>query len=93
LGIRKVIGATIRSLILLISKDFSKLVLIGFLIASPVAWWALNGFLEQYQYRINIAWWVIPFAGISCLFLAMAVVGTQAFRAARNNPVDSLRNE
>ena len=94
LGIRKVLGATVSGLILLISKDFSRLIIIAFMISSPLAWWFLNNFfLEQYPYRISIAWWVIPAAGLAALALAMVIVGTQAYRAAQNNPVDSLRSE
>jgi putative ABC transport system permease protein len=94
LGIRKVLGATASGLVLLMSKDFSRLIMIAFVISSPIAWWFLNNFfLEQYPYRISIAWWVIPAAGIAALSLAMVIVGAQAFRAANNNPVDSLRSE
>jgi hypothetical protein len=94
LGIRKVLGATASGLVLLMSKDFSRLIMIAFVISSPIAWWFLNNFfLEQYPYRITIAWWVIPAAGIAALSLAMVIVGAQAFRAANNNPVDSLRSE
>jgi putative ABC transport system permease protein len=94
LGIRKVLGATASGLVLLMSKDFSRLILIAFVISSPIAWWFLNNFfLEQYPYRITIAWWVIPAAGVAALSLAMVIVGAQAFRAANNNPVDSLRSE
>jgi putative ABC transport system permease protein len=94
LGIRKVLGATASGLVLLMSKDFSRLIVIAFVISSPVAWWFLNNFfLDQYPYRITIAWWIIPAAGIAALSLAMVIVGTQAFRAANNNPVDSLRSE
>jgi putative ABC transport system permease protein len=94
LGIRKVLGATVSGLIVMISKDFSRLVAIAFVIASPLAWWFLNNFfLNQYPYRVTITWWTIPAAGFSTLVLAMIIVGTQAFRAAQNNPVDSLRSE
>jgi putative ABC transport system permease protein len=94
LGIRKVLGATVSGLILLMSKDFSKLIILAFVVASPIAWWFLNNFfLQQYPYRITIAWWIIPAAGIAALALAMIIVGAQAFRAAQSNPVDSLRSE
>jgi putative ABC transport system permease protein len=93
LGIRKIMGATVSGLILMISKDFSRMILIAFLISAPLAWWGLNAYLEQYAYRIAIAWWILPAAGFVALFLAMIIVGTQAFRAAQSNPVDSLRNE
>lgn len=94
LGIRKVLGATTSGLIMLLSKDFSRLIIIAFVFASPVAWWFLNRFfLEQYPYRISIAWWIIPAAGLASSTLALVIVGTQAFRAAQSNPVDSLRSE
>jgi ABC-type antimicrobial peptide transport system permease subunit len=92
-SIRKVLGATVTSLLVLISKDFSRLVLIAFTFFAPVAWWFLSGYLEQYPYRITIAWWVLPLAGLAVLIIALLIVGTQALRAATSNPVDNLRNE
>jgi putative ABC transport system permease protein len=92
-GIRKVMGASVSSLVLLISKDFTRLVVFGFLISGPIAWWFLNNFLERYSYRINILWWVLPAAGTASLLLALLIVSTQALRAARANPSKSLRSE
>ncbi len=92
-GIRKVMGASMSSLVMLISKDFSKLVIIAFVIASPFAWWFLNSFLEQYTYRIQIAWWVLAGVGAFALLLALLIVSTQAFKAAKANPSNSLRSE
>jgi ABC-type antimicrobial peptide transport system permease subunit len=92
-SIRQVLGATVTGLVLLISKDFSRLVIIAFVIFAPLAWWFLTGFLEEYPYRINIAWWVFPLAGLSALIVALIIVSTQALRAATSNPVNSLRNE
>jgi predicted permease len=92
-GIRKILGASVSSLVVLISKDFSKLVIFAFLIVAPVAWWMMDGFLEQYPYRIAIQWWILPLAGLVALILTISIVSTQALRAARNNPADSLRNE
>jgi hypothetical protein len=92
-GIRKILGASVSSLVMLISKDFSKLVIFAFLIASPVAWWMLDGFLEQYPYRVTLQWWILPLAGVLALSLTIIIVSTQALRAARSNPTDSLRNE
>jgi putative ABC transport system permease protein len=92
-GIRKVMGASVSSLVLLISKDFTRLVVFGFLISGPIAWWFLNNFLERYSYRINILWWVLPAAGTASLLLALIIVSTQALRAARANPSKSLRSE
>lgn len=92
-GIRKVMGASVSSLVMLISKDFSRLVIVGFLISGPIAWWFLNNFLERYPYRISIMWWILPLAGASALLLALIIVSTQALRAARANPSNSLRSE
>ncbi len=92
-GIRKVMGASVSSLVMLISKDFSKLVIIAFAIASPLAWWFLNSFLERYTYRIQIAWWVLAGVGAFALLLALLIVSTQAFKAAKANPSNSLRSE
>ena len=92
-GIRKVMGASVSSLVLLISKDFSRLVIFGFLISGPIAWWFLNNFLERYTYRISIMWWILPVAGATALVLALIIVSTQALRAATANPSQSLRSE
>jgi putative ABC transport system permease protein len=92
-GIRKVMGASVSSLVMLISKDFSKLVIFGFLISAPIAWWFLNNFLERYPYRTEIAWWMLPLAGLTALVLALVIVSTQAIRSAVVNPVHSLRSE
>lgn len=93
LGIRKVMGATVSSLVLLISKDFSRLVIFAFIVAAPLAWWVMSGFLERYPYRITFAWWLLPAAGIFTLILALVIVSAQALKAALNNPVNSLRND
>jgi putative ABC transport system permease protein len=93
MGIRKVLGASVPGLVGMIAKDFSKLVVLAFILAAPFAWYLLNGFLEQYPYRITIAWWVLPLAGLSALLLAVIIVSTQALTAARSNPVESLRSE
>jgi putative ABC transport system permease protein len=92
-SIRKVLGASVTGLVLLISKDFSRLVILAFLLSAPIAWWFLSGFLERYPYRVNIAWWVLPLAGLSALIVALFIVSTQALRAATTNPVNHLRNE
>ena len=92
-GIRKVMGASVSNLVFLISKDFSRLVIFGFLISAPIAWWFLNNFLERYPYRISIAWWMLPLAGLSALVLALIIVSTQALKAAVSSPANSLRSE
>jgi len=92
-GIRKVMGATVSSLVILISKDFSRLVIVGFLFSGPLAWWFLSNFLERYEYRTTVMWWVLPLAGAGALILALIIVSTQALRAATANPSQSLRSE
>ncbi|NOS54702.1 MAG: FtsX-like permease family protein [Cyclobacteriaceae bacterium] len=92
-GIRKVMGASVASLVMLISKDFSRLVIIAFAIAAPFAWWFLNSFLEQYAYRIEVAWWVLGAVGAFALILALMIVSAQALKAAVTNPSNSLRSE
>lgn len=93
LGIRKVLGASVPGLIGLMNRDFSKLVIISFVISAPIAWWLLTTYLERYEYRITIAWWVFPLTGAIALSFAILIVTTQALKAARANPVNSLRNE
>lgn len=93
IGIRKVLGASVPSLVQLMSKDFSRLVIISFLISSPVAWWMLTKYLERYPVRTEIEWWVFPVTGLIALLFALVIVSTQALRAANANPVNSLRNE
>ncbi len=93
IGIRKVMGATVANLVTLITRDFSRLVLIAFVLSAPLGWWALNWFLSRYPYRVDIAWWVFPAAGGLALVLAVTIVGMQALRAAVANPTQSLRSE
>ena len=93
IGIRKVLGASVGSVVRLLSKEFLVLVIIAALIAFPVGWWAMNKWLEDFAYRIHIAWWVFPVAGITALLIALLTVSFQAIRAALANPVKSLRTE
>ena len=93
IGIRKVLGATVTNLIALISKDFTRLVIISFIIAAPLAWYMLDQYLERYTIRIEIAWWVFPVVGLAVLLFALLIVSEQARRAAQANPVNSLRDE
>jgi putative ABC transport system permease protein len=92
-GIRKVLGASVSSLVFLISKDFSRLVLFAFALSAPAGWWFLHSFLERYPYRVEISWWVLLSAGAFAFVLALIIVSTQALKAALSNPVNSLRNE
>jgi len=93
IGIRKVLGASVNSVLILLTKDFSKLVIIAFLITAPVAWWAGENFLGQYQLRIDMPFWIFPLAGLVSLGITVVIVSTQALRAASRNPVESLRSE
>ncbi|HEX5654649.1 MAG TPA: ABC transporter permease, partial [Chitinophagaceae bacterium] len=93
IGIRKVLGADVKSLVGLLSKDFVLLVLLAALIAFPLAWWALNKWLEDFAYRISIEWWVFIAGAAAALLIALATVSVQAIRAATSNPVKSLRTE
>lgn len=92
-GIRKVLGASTKGVVLLLSKDFIKLVLISLVIASPVAWYFMHKWLQDFAYRINIDWWVFGLAAVLIVSIAFATVSLQAIRAAVANPVKSLRAE
>jgi putative ABC transport system permease protein len=93
IGIRKVVGASVSGIVGLLSKDFVKLVLIAFIIAIPIVWWAMNEWLQAYAYRISISWWMFALAGVIAIAIAMITVSFQAIRAAIANPVKSLRTE
>ena len=90
IGIRKVLGASVSSIVRLLSKDFLKLVAFANILAWPIAWFLMGKWLEDFAYRINISWWIFGVAGILTLLIAMFTVGTQATKAAIANPVKSL---
>jgi len=91
IGIRKVLGASARGLAALLSKDFLLLVVISCLIAFPMAWWAMNNWLQTYSYRIDIQWTVFVLSGLLALIIAMLTVIFRAIKTAVVNPVKSLR--
>ena len=93
IGIRKVLGASLTNIVALLSRDFLKLVLIANVLAWPLAWWAMHKWLQDFEYRTSIGWWVFGIAGISALFIALLTVSYQAIKAAIANPVKSLRSE
>jgi putative ABC transport system permease protein len=93
IGVRKVLGASVAGVVGLLSKDFLKLVGIAILIATPVAWWAMNKWLQAFAYRVEISWWMFVLAGSVAVIIAMITVSFQAIRAAIANPVKSLRTE
>ncbi len=93
IGIRKVLGASVSGIVELLSKDFLKLVLIAFLIAIPIAWWAMNKWLQGFAFRIQISWWMFAIAGFATVLIALFTVSSQAVKAALSNPVKSLKSE
>ncbi len=93
IGIRKVLGASVSSIISMLSKDFLKLVLIAALIAFPIAGWAMHQWLQDFAYQVGLQWWVFLLAGAAALFIALFTVSFQAIKAALSNPVKSLRSE
>ncbi|HTF28272.1 MAG TPA: FtsX-like permease family protein, partial [Flavitalea sp.] len=93
IGVRKVLGASVSSIVQLLSKDFLKLVGVAALIAFPVAWYAMYNWLEDFAYRVTIAWWIFLLAGIIAALIAVVTISLQAIKAALANPVKSLRSE
>ena len=93
IGVRKVLGASVFSIVGLLSKDFLKLVLIAIVIASPIAWWAMNQWLKDFAYKIDIEWWMFALAGLLAVGIALLTVSFQSIKAALMNPVTSLRSE
>jgi len=93
IGIRKVLGASVHSLVGLISREFSTLVVVAFILSAPITWWLLNDYLERYTIRTTIEWWVFPLTGFIALLFAVVIVANQAWSAAKTNPAKSLRND
>ncbi|MCX6213674.1 ABC transporter permease [Spirosoma sp.] len=93
IGVRKVLGASVAGIVALLSKDFLKLVLIAFIIASPIAYYAMSQFLKDYEYKITIEWWVFALAGLLGVSIALLTVSFQSVKAALMNPVNSLRSD
>ena len=93
ISIRKVLGASVGGIVSLLSVDFIKLVGIAAIIALPVSWWAMNEWLQNFAYRINIQWWIFVMAGILAMLVAVVTVGLQAIKAAIANPIKALRSE
>jgi len=93
IGVRKVMGASVVSIVALLSKDFFKLIALSFVIASPIAWWAMHTWLSGFPYRVSIHWGVFALAGLAAFMITLLTVSFQAIRAANTNPVKSLRTE
>lgn len=93
IGIRKVLGASVTGIVQLLSKDFLILVIVSFIIATPIAWYGMSKWLQAFAYRIPLSWWMFALAGILAMFIALFTVSFQAIKAALMNPVKSLKTE
>ncbi len=93
IGVRKVLGASVPDIVVLLSKDFAGLVVIAIILAIPIANYFMNKWLQDFAYRINISWWIFVLAGVSAFMIALLAVSFQAIKAAVSNPVNSLRSE
>jgi putative ABC transport system permease protein len=93
IGIRKVLGASVREIVNLLLGDFLKLVLIALVIAVPIGWIFMNKWLQDFAYRINVSWWIFLVAGFIAILIALITISFQSIKAAIANPVKSLRTE
>ena len=93
LAIRKILGANLKSLLLLLSNYFIRIVMVAIFIAAPLSWWVMDNYLQNYSYRISIPWWTVPFTAMTILAFTLILVLMQVMRAASSNPVDSLKSE
>lgn len=93
IGIRKVLGATTSVIVALLSKNFLKLILIAVVVATPVAWWLMDRWLQNFAYRIDIQWWMFMISGLIAISIALLTISIQAIKAALTNPIESLKSE
>ncbi|MDT4871935.1 ADOP: acidobacterial duplicated orphan permease [compost metagenome] len=93
IGVRKVLGASVPGISLLLTKSFLKLVAVSFVLASPLAWYFMSGWLKDFEYRIDLEWWIFALAGGVSMIIAVLTVSFQAIRAATANPVKALRSD
>ncbi len=93
IGIRKVNGAKVSEILSMNNRDFMKWVVIAFVIASPIAWYAMTRWLENFAYKTELSWWIFALAGILALGIALLTVSWQSWKAATRNPVEALRYE
>jgi ABC-type antimicrobial peptide transport system permease subunit len=93
IGVRKVLGASVSQIVSLLSRDFISLVLLAFVIAAPLAWWAMNQWLQDFAYRTTFSWWIFAISGTLMLMVALLTLSIQTIRSAVANPVRSLRTE
>ena len=93
IGIRKILGASVQNVLILVNGSFLKMVLAGFLLAIPVAWFLMYHWLQNYAYRVKVQWWMFAFAGLAAMVIAILTISSQSIKAALINPVNCLRNE
>src|SRR5258708_28425897 len=93
IGIRKVLGASVGNIPRLMSKDFAKLVILSILIASPIAWWAMHQWLQDFSYRVPMSWWIFALAGGQAILIAFVTVSFQSIKAAIADPVGCLPSQ
>lgn len=93
IGVRKVMGASLVSILSLVSKDFIALILVAILIAVPIAWYFANSWLQTYAFQTDLSWWIFAGSGVLLIVISLITVGYQAFKAASANPVESLKSE
>jgi predicted lysophospholipase L1 biosynthesis ABC-type transport system permease subunit len=93
IAVRKVLGASIANLVAILSTDFMKLVFVAFVLAVPIAWWAVYKWLEEFAYKTEMSWWIFAVSGLSLLFLALVTLSIRTIKTATANPVKSLRTE
>jgi putative ABC transport system permease protein len=93
IGIRKVLGASVQRIVTLVIKDFLIMVLVGFVLAVPIAWGIMSIWLEEYAYRISMEWWMFALAGVIATIVSLVTISSQSIKASMSNPVDSLRSE
>ena len=93
IGVRKALGASVRNIVTILTKDFLGLVSLGFLLAIPVSWYAMEQWLQDFAYRTDIEWWMFALAGLMAIVIANMTIGYQSVKAALKNPVESLKSE
>jgi len=93
IGVRKVLGANLAQLNLLLCKEFLILVGIAFAIAVPISWYLIQEWMQEFAYKTSLSWWVFMVSGVGMVVVALAVIGARTYRTANINPVESLRNE
>ena len=93
ISIRKVLGASVVSIVELLSKDFIKLILIGLIIATPLSWFGMNKWLENYAFRVEIEWWMFAIAALIAILIALMTISFQSIRAALANPINALNQD